>query len=366
MALTIKQSVAQQIVETVKDVCSHNINFINIQGIIFASTDLKRIGDFHEIGRQAALTGKTIEVYDDDQFLGTKKGVNIPFMYQGEIMAVIGISGTPEEVRKYAYLAQKITTLILREDEINALEHFQRKQITHIIYPLITNEYINPEYLQDFLKKYNTSPRAIYRTILVKLDSRYHPANLSMIENHIYQAFSETTSPFYATNRSNEYVLILRADLFDKKKFIIQNLGEKYQPFLKIGVGLPVPFSNQHKSYTSAQIAANSLDNEKIMAVFEEMDLEILLGDISDETKRYYLESTILNLNEKEKFILSAYFASDMSLKKTCEQLFLHTNTLQYQLDKIHRITGYNPRKFKDALVLYLALKLENQHDSAY
>ena len=360
MALTIKQNLAQQIVETVKDVCSHDINFINPKGIIFASTNLKRIGDFHEIGRQAALTGETIEVHEDDQFLGTKKGVNIPFMYQGEIIAVIGISGSPEEVQKYAYLAQKITLLILREDEINASEHFQRKQLTHIIFPLIMNEYINPDYLNDFLKKYNTTARTSYRTIVAKVDARYHPSNLSMIESHIYQAFSDTTSPFYATNRINEYVLLLRADLFDKKKYILLNLAEKYHPFLKIGVGLSAPLTNQHRSYNAAQIALNSLINDRNFAVFEDLDLEILLGNINDEAKKYYLEQTIKELTEKDKLLLSAYFNSEMSLKKTCEKLYLHTNTLQYQLDKISRQTGYNPRKFQEAVVLYLAIKLES------
>ena len=43
MALSIKQDVAQQIVEAVKDVCSHDINFINSQGIIFASTKKKEL-----------------------------------------------------------------------------------------------------------------------------------------------------------------------------------------------------------------------------------------------------------------------------------------------------------------------------------
>ena len=34
MALSVKKDVAQQIVETVKDVCSHDINFIDLKGII--------------------------------------------------------------------------------------------------------------------------------------------------------------------------------------------------------------------------------------------------------------------------------------------------------------------------------------------
>ena len=49
-----------------------------------------------------------------------------------------------------------------------------------------------------------------------------------------------------------------------------------------------------------------------------------------------------------------------MSLKETAEQLYLHKNTLQYQLDRIWKNTGYNPRNFKDATVLYVGLKLLN------
>ena len=107
MALSIKQDVAQQIVEAVKDVCAHDINFIDSKGIIFASTNKKRIGDFHEIGLQVIKTGKTIEVDTDEGYFGTQKGVNIPFIDKGDVSAVIGISGEPKEVRKYAYLAQK-------------------------------------------------------------------------------------------------------------------------------------------------------------------------------------------------------------------------------------------------------------------
>ena len=152
MALSIKQTIAQQIVEAVKDVCSHDINFINSEGIIFASTNTKRIGSFHEIGLQVIKTGQTIEVETDDGFLGTQKGVNIPFIYKDTVSAVIGITGIPEEVRKYAYLAQKITALILREHELDVYDHTQKTQLNYIIRSIIFREYINTDHLKEFLK----------------------------------------------------------------------------------------------------------------------------------------------------------------------------------------------------------------------
>ena len=39
----ISRAMAQQIVDTVKDVCSQNINFIDEKGIIVASTDRDRV-----------------------------------------------------------------------------------------------------------------------------------------------------------------------------------------------------------------------------------------------------------------------------------------------------------------------------------
>ena len=358
MAFSIKQNVAQQIVDAVKDVCSHDINFINSDGIIFASTNTKRIGDFHEIGLQVIKTGQTIEVETDDGFFGTQKGVNIPFIYKDSVNAVIGISGIPEEVRKYAYLAQKITTLILREHELDTHAHTQKTQLNYMIRSIIFREYVNTDHLKEFLKKYNTSLDIDYRTIIVKLDSRYNPSNLAMIEQYIYQAFNITNSALYTFNYPNEYILFLEAKKFQQWLYVFEQLGQKHTPLLKIGIGHIAPLSKQYHSYQSAKIALDSLFSTESLAIFDNLDLEILLGNISKDIKNYFLEKTITRLSEKEKQLLKTYFTNNMSLKETAEELYLHKNTLQYQLDKIWKTTGYNPRNFKEASVLYIGLKL--------
>ena len=57
MQIKIDQSLAMQIVNTVKDVCGQDINFIDQSGIIFASTNPNRIGTFHEIGQNPLPPG---------------------------------------------------------------------------------------------------------------------------------------------------------------------------------------------------------------------------------------------------------------------------------------------------------------------
>ena len=358
MALTIKQSVAQQIVEAVKDVSSHDINFIDSKGIIFASTNKKRIGDFHEIGLQVIKTGETIEVDTNDGYFGTQKGVNIPFIYKGDVSAVIGISGEPSEVRKYAYLAQKMPTLLLREHELETLEHTQKTQLNHIMRALGDHEYVNPEYLKAFIKKYGATLDSSYQTIIVKLDTRYNPSNLAMIQQYIYQAFEQTGSKLYTFNYSNEYILFLESKKLKQKLSVFEQLSQKHAPLLKVGIGHAISLGQQHLSYQSAKLAINCLLSNEYMTVFDNLDISILLGNIAPDTRNYYLSKTVSKLSEKELDLLESYFFHDMSLKDTCEELYLHKNSLQYKLDKIHKTTGYNPRNFKNAAVLYIALKL--------
>ena len=115
MITSVNRSLAEQIVNTIKDVCNHDINFIDCSGIILASTNPARIGTFHEIGLKAAQTGTSIEVTENDSFSVTQKGINMPLYHEGRILAVIGITGVPDQIRKYAYLAERITNLLIRE-----------------------------------------------------------------------------------------------------------------------------------------------------------------------------------------------------------------------------------------------------------
>lgn len=90
--MKVDKRLAMQIVQTVKDVCEKNINFIDPSGIIFASTCPDRIGQFHEIGYEVSKSNKMIEVDNDDEYEGTHCGVNLPLMYHKTIDPRAGIT----------------------------------------------------------------------------------------------------------------------------------------------------------------------------------------------------------------------------------------------------------------------------------
>ena len=80
---------------------------------------------------------------------------------------------------------------------------------------------------------------------------------------------------------------------------------------------------------------------------------------MSEGNREAYFQKTVSPLSEADLNLLSVYFEEGQSLAKTAERLFLHKNTLQYKLDGISRKCGLNPRKFQDAVLLYLALRMK-------
>lgn len=204
----IDRETAQYIVDTVKSVCGKDINYIDARGIIIASTDHSRVDSFHEIGYQVVTQGDTKEVSGDESFLGVQKGVNLPIFYHGKMIAAVGISGELEEARKYAALAQKITTILLREREVEARGSQKRSKISYMLRMLLR-----------------------------------------------------------------------------------QGLASE--------------------------------------------DLQIL----------------------------KVYYSQDMSLQKTCELLNMHKNTLQYRLNRIREICGYDPRRFREGVSLYTAVCVQAEKD---
>lgn len=359
MGNQIKASLANQIINAVEDVCGQSVNFITPSGIIFASSNESRVGDYHEIGHKASISREIIEVDDDESFNGTKKGVNIPIIHRNEVIAVIGISGEPETVRKYTELAVKITRLFILEQELESHERSEQQKCSYVIQGLISGEISNHAYFDDCLNEFNIDRSKEYRTIVVRLNKRYNAVNASMLEGHVFQLFNLSPVVLNSYIYPHEYIAIAEADKLCTMIPRLRSFAADNKLLLSVAVGSSQRISKQHKSYNSACIALKAPQcTQTGFCDFNDLNIEILLGSISIEGKELFLKKTISLLTENEIKILETYFSFDMSLQRSCKKLFLHKNTLQYRLDKISVKTGYNPRQFREAVVLYIALLL--------
>mgnify|MGYP003294312196 CR=1 FL=1 len=68
---------------------------------------------------------------------------------------------------------------------------------------------MNTAYLSDTLKESGLSEDTLCRVVIVRLNVRYNPNNLFMIQSAITQAFAQMNCSFYRYNYPNEYILII-------------------------------------------------------------------------------------------------------------------------------------------------------------
>lgn len=105
--MKLDQIIAQKIVKQLSEIIKYqyNINIMDENGIIIASVDAARIGSFHEIAYQILTSNqKQIDVYDSEQLVYAKEGVNMVLEYRDSVIGVVGVTGNPDEVRPIAAL----------------------------------------------------------------------------------------------------------------------------------------------------------------------------------------------------------------------------------------------------------------------
>lgn len=354
----IQQKTAQQIVDTVKDVCGYDINYIDSRGIILASTNPSRIGSLHEGGLQVIKEGRTLEFAADNLMPGTQRGVNIPIFMNGILTSVIGISGDPDSVRVYARLAEKITLLLLREQQINAAAHTLSEKKNYLLGLLLEAGKDIPDHIKKELSCLQIDLSLPKRILLITIQS-FDQTAVSFLESSMSHLLEDMPVCLYGY----QYPNMFRAMIHDKDLPVIQKrllvFLHKNPSFIHAGIGRSVPAHELSSSYSSARIALSSLkQNKSGLALFDCLTLEILLAGIPEGNRTSFISKALSSLDKEDLDLLQTYFSCNQSLAQTCEQLFLHKNTVQYRLNRIFKNSGLNPRNFRDAVILYLALQL--------
>lgn len=124
--MTLSKTIAQKIVLEMMNVIPYNINVMDENGIIIGSGDIKRIGNVHEGAREAIDNQQINEVYEEDYRM--KPGVNEPIIINNKVIGVIGITGHPDEVRRFSKLVRVTAVLLIEQSKAD--EEIQNKRLS--------------------------------------------------------------------------------------------------------------------------------------------------------------------------------------------------------------------------------------------
>lgn len=346
--MMLSKQLACQIVKAVHEVVGNDINFINSSGNIIGSTKQERIGTFHEAGYEVVKTGVPIIVDENHKFKGTLNGINYPIFFEETPIAAIGITGNPAELKHLGFLVTKITEVFLKEQQINEELISEKRSLQYLITSIIYDNIQNTKQMELLIEQYNIKPFEEYAVFAIKMKD-------AGIEHSLENYFKKNGVKFSTYLYPNEWIVIL--DKTTKSQISIENFEHKFKGKVVSGMGVFCTFYQLNRSYRSAQIARRQAERfNKTFCNVEYLSIEFILDSLPNNVKETYCSNILKTVSEKEVQILRTYFSCNLSLKKTSEVLFMHKNTLQYQLDRISEKIGLNPRMFEDAFLIQLAL----------
>lgn len=363
--MNISKQLARNIVKNLKDVLKQEINFIDTEGIIIASTDEERIRTLHEGAKIVLDTKKEVFISEDGQFKGTKRGINAPVYFEQHIIGIIGLTGG-KEVKKYAEILKKMTEILIKEaylkDFTFQLRERHRLAIESLMFPF--SHFDSPHLIElDF-----SSP---YYVVVGQLpdNQELYQEQITPLLELLERVFSYYSQALFTVHRQQIIILvnrISRALLISLLDKVQTNFDKSYQLQLNFGIGSlcyteqETPQSFLHAQHACEWITFHQSVNE--IRFFEDLDLGILLPAIPSGQRSLYVNRILKSLTEEEvhlfKKTLTCFSKNNGSIKKCAEELFIHKNTLQYRLNKLHSLTGYNPRNYDDYLILKLAFLL--------
>jgi signal transduction histidine kinase len=111
---------AQSLVDSVAAELHTNVNILDGRGVIIASVSRERIGQVHEAGARMLKAGVVKEFYvskgDELQLSGIRNGFNMPILFEGQCVGIIGVTGEQDTAEPYARLAARFVEANLQSN----------------------------------------------------------------------------------------------------------------------------------------------------------------------------------------------------------------------------------------------------------
>ncbi len=370
--MEIEASIAQEIVEKLNKVVLQDLNFMNSKSIIIASTDKSRIGTYHEGAEITKNTRKELVINFDNEYDGSKQGINLPILFQEDVVGTIGITGEKSKVIVYGEIIKEMTEILIYQNYIsknNQLRYEVKRQIVH---ELLFSKSFDVETLNNNCNLINLDVTKHNIVGVIKLKLNQENVDESVKQRKFNQAYTEINrivpieDKVFSILINNEIIFMFNNDDIIDVMFYYKNYmdGNKTLDY-KLTLGsIKNDVQQLRESYKEALIVQNLIkDNEQLKVLkYKEENVDVLLYEIPKNKKEKFMNSIFKNMpeNKMNEYLetLQLYFDNNNSIEKTADMLFVHKNTVQYRLKKIKELTKFNPQKTKDSFVLQVALRM--------
>ncbi|MBU1143753.1 MAG: helix-turn-helix domain-containing protein [Firmicutes bacterium] len=370
--MLLSSSVAEQIVDQLSKVMDHHINIMDINGTIISSTDPKRIGTTH--GGAVRIIKERLKellIEADGEYIGAKNGINLPIEFNNEIIGVIGLTGRSEEVFKYGQIIKKMTEVLLLDTYVREQKNIEQKAKDRFLEEWIFGRY-DTNHPQEFKARAQMlgidthTPKRVLVFSVKKDDNTSANDQLQTDISHRIRSHLKSYPQSFLFRTSTLFICVFNRIPDEEIKMIAKEIEViltdqfKCRTFIGIDSDDPKPIKVSFKNANTA-LQASIKSNDKIN-IYDVVNFDIFINTMLSKYKEDFLDKFFNQSSQtdiKEYIdILRVFYACEGSINDASQELFIHKNTLQYRLNKIYMLTGFDPRKISLSYMFIIAIKI--------
>ena len=353
----IDKRFAEKFIDRVTRYTEYNVNIMDERGIIIASRDKSRIGQYHEIAHRL-LTG-TEEMIDTTgmSFANVLPGINMVIAVSGVREGVVGVTGTPDEVRPVALMVKMAFETTLKYERQQEQERLRANRKEHFVHLLTQVEHTDPEELRSYARDLGYPEAAVRAPILLCLENGETETALRLLREsplHSRRDFSIVVD--------SHHVLVFKtAPIEQEESFsgfrngMVEYLEQVYSWQNRTGQRVSVYIGSfqasypqyyygyQHCKWLERTIPAPERSPVFFYDHFGEYFQSVLpLGELQHA---FYVHLQHIPPDKLRSFreIVGALIASNYNFTTAAKQLYLHKNTLVYRYNNIKSLFGADP-----------------------
>jgi len=393
--MIISEELAQRIVDSAMLLVHRNVNIMDRDGVIIATGHPHRRRTFHKGAKDVIETGMVIEIYPNqlDLYPGALQGINLPIVFDEQVVGVIGVFGVPDEVRDTGRLVKAITELILERELLQEETRSRYK--------------LREQFLETALSK--DAPVALPK---LKRLAKAMNLNLSLtravsitnVAPFMQNAVSSYGSSELVLERSTEAILkhieqtglVSEQDIaviWDEMLIVLKTFPVTGQPeqvrdwgssllnslralnpeIICCGIGSSVDsVCSYEASYQQARYCLHACCSSHPLRLIS--DRQLLLGYTLVESMGTPVIAALASLTCKFRDFLDkkvdgrktleALLVANLNLSSASNMLHIHRNTLMFRLEQFQSITGLDPaHNFEDAVLCRIMLEQAEQRE---
>ena len=185
--------------------------------------------------------------------------------------------------------------------------------------------------------------------------------NSKDIKDEVEYLFEDVfVDPVYLYNDDDIVVIYHNEDEVAEKDYldILLSISIDYGGKVKVFKGSPINYDNYKCLEEIYNVYKEYKNKDYIASGISDLILEFVHKDI--KLLNNLKEKLLYKISDDKQLIklILVMFECDLNVTKTAGLMYMHRNTINNKIDYIKKETGFNVQNFKDAMSLYILIKM--------